>query len=100
MRVAQFACPAATFDAVDFGAVELARMMKIGGAPHAVLTARRRPDASTLSSLTQYDTIDLLWFDGEWERSGQEWHAAGLQVLVPGPSDALTDVIAVKLESS
>jgi alpha-L-fucosidase len=29
--------------------------------------------------LTGYGTIDLLWFDGEWERSEAEWDSAGLR---------------------
>ncbi len=32
--------------------------------------------------LTGYGTIDLLWFDGEWERSEQEWDSAGLRALI------------------
>ncbi|KAM9863200.1 hypothetical protein ACI1US_00890 [Leucobacter sp. BZR 635] len=29
--------------------------------------------------LTWYGPIDLLWFDGEWERDEQEWDTAGLE---------------------
>lgn len=32
--------------------------------------------------LTGYGTIDLLWFDGEWERSEAEWDSAGLRALI------------------
>ncbi|MEY9852721.1 alpha-L-fucosidase [Leifsonia sp. EB41] len=32
--------------------------------------------------LTGYGTIDLLWFDGEWERSEEEWDSAGLRALI------------------
>jgi len=32
--------------------------------------------------LTEYGPIDLLWFDGEWERTEQEWHAAELRELI------------------
>jgi alpha-L-fucosidase len=32
--------------------------------------------------LTDYGQIDLLWFDGEWERSPEEWDAAGLRELI------------------
>ncbi|WP_116947412.1 alpha-L-fucosidase [Jiangella endophytica] len=32
--------------------------------------------------LTNYGTVDLLWFDGEWERSPEEWDAAGLRRLI------------------
>jgi alpha-L-fucosidase len=32
--------------------------------------------------LTQYGTIDLVWFDGQWERSADEWQAADLRKLV------------------
>ena len=32
--------------------------------------------------LTEYGTIDLLWFDGEWERSEEEWDSAGLRGLI------------------
>lgn len=34
--------------------------------------------------LTNYGTIDLLWFDGEWERNEQEWDTAGLRALIKG----------------
>lgn len=29
--------------------------------------------------LTWYGPIDLLWFDGEWERTADEWDTAGLE---------------------
>ena len=32
--------------------------------------------------LTNYGRIDLLWFDGQWERTAEEWHAAELRDLV------------------
>jgi alpha-L-fucosidase len=32
--------------------------------------------------LTNYGKIDLLWFDGEWERTEEEWHAAELRSLI------------------
>jgi len=32
--------------------------------------------------LTQYGTIDLIWFDGGWERFPDEWHARELHDLV------------------
>ncbi|MBM3495643.1 MAG: hypothetical protein FJX72_15170, partial [Armatimonadetes bacterium] len=32
--------------------------------------------------LTQYGRIDLLWFDGGWEHTPQEWDAAGLNALI------------------
>jgi alpha-L-fucosidase len=32
--------------------------------------------------LTGYGPIDLLWFDGEWERSAEEWDSAGLRRLI------------------
>ncbi|MFF7290923.1 alpha-L-fucosidase [Microbacterium sp. NPDC008134] len=32
--------------------------------------------------LTNYGTIDLLWFDGDWERSAAEWTAPGLRRLI------------------
>lgn len=31
--------------------------------------------------LTQYGTIDLVWFDGQWERTAEEWDAARLRRL-------------------
>lgn len=34
--------------------------------------------------LTNYGTIDLLWFDGEWERNEEEWDSAGLRALIKG----------------
>jgi alpha-L-fucosidase len=32
--------------------------------------------------LTRYGTIDILWFDGQWERSAEEWRATQLRRLV------------------
>lgn len=32
--------------------------------------------------LTRYGQIDLLWFDGEWERSADEWDTAGIHALI------------------
>jgi alpha-L-fucosidase len=32
--------------------------------------------------LTSYGRVDLLWFDGEWERTATEWHAAELRELI------------------
>jgi alpha-L-fucosidase len=32
--------------------------------------------------LTGYGPIDLLWFDGEWERTEQEWQAGELRALI------------------
>ena len=32
--------------------------------------------------LTNYGRIDLLWFDGQWERTPEEWHAAELRALI------------------
>jgi alpha-L-fucosidase len=32
--------------------------------------------------LTQYGTIDLVWFDGQWERTAEEWQASSLRRLV------------------
>jgi alpha-L-fucosidase len=32
--------------------------------------------------LTGYGTIDLLWFDGEWERAEEEWGSADLRALI------------------
>ena len=32
--------------------------------------------------LSNYGPIDLLWFDGEWERTPAEWHADELRALV------------------
>lgn len=32
--------------------------------------------------LTEYGTVDLLWFDGGWERTADEWHAAELEQFV------------------
>lgn len=32
--------------------------------------------------LSNYGPVDLLWFDGEWERTEQEWHAAELRDLI------------------
>jgi alpha-L-fucosidase len=32
--------------------------------------------------LTNYGPIDLVWFDGGWERTAEEWHAEELRALV------------------
>jgi alpha-L-fucosidase len=32
--------------------------------------------------LTGYGTIDLVWFDGSWERTAEEWHADELRALI------------------
>jgi len=32
--------------------------------------------------LTAYGQIDMIWFDGGWERSPDEWHAAELEALI------------------
>jgi alpha-L-fucosidase len=53
--------------------------------------------------LTNYGQIDLLWFDGEWEREAEEWKASEIRELIrslqpntivndrlPGQGDYLT----------
>jgi len=32
--------------------------------------------------LTNYGPIDLVWFDGDWERTAQEWDAPGIRALI------------------
>lgn len=32
--------------------------------------------------LTRYGRIDLLWFDGDWERTPEEWDTTGLNQLI------------------
>ena len=32
--------------------------------------------------LTDYGRVDLLWFDGEWERTADEWHTRELRQLI------------------
>ena len=32
--------------------------------------------------LTNYGPIDILWFDGNWERTPEDWHAAELRELI------------------
>ena len=32
--------------------------------------------------LTNYGTIDILWFDGGWERTAEQWHARELHDMV------------------
>ena len=32
--------------------------------------------------LTNYGTIDLVWFDGDWERTAEEWDAPGIRALI------------------
>jgi alpha-L-fucosidase len=34
--------------------------------------------------LSNYGTIDLLWFDGEWERNEEEWNTRELRELIKG----------------
>jgi alpha-L-fucosidase len=43
--------------------------------------------------LTHYGTIDLLWFDGGWERSGGQWRAKELEEMIRGlqPGIVLND---------
>jgi alpha-L-fucosidase len=43
---------------------------------HAVLVAQLR------ELLTDYGRVDLLWFDGGWERSSDEWRSAELEALI------------------
>jgi alpha-L-fucosidase len=38
--------------------------------------------AQVTELLTRYGRIDILWFDGHWERSADEWQAAELRKLV------------------
>jgi alpha-L-fucosidase len=38
--------------------------------------------AQIIELLTQYGSIDLVWFDGQWERTAEEWQAASLRRLV------------------
>jgi len=58
------------------------------------LVAYPRPDADTWARfqeaqraqldhlLTAYGTIDVLWFDGGWERSADEWGTDALETLI------------------
>jgi alpha-L-fucosidase len=32
--------------------------------------------------LTNYGPIDLVWFDGDWERTAEEWDAPGIRALI------------------
>jgi alpha-L-fucosidase len=32
--------------------------------------------------LTSYGPIDLIWFDGQWERTADEWHASELASMI------------------
>ena len=32
--------------------------------------------------LTNYGPIDILWFDGNWERTPEDWHAAEIRELI------------------
>jgi len=43
--------------------------------------------------LTNYGRIDIMWFDGQWERSVDEWHARELEALIRSlqPKIILTD---------
>ena len=47
--------------------------------------------------LTAYGTIDLLWFDGGWERSADEWESADLAAMIYGlqPGIVLNDRLPV-----
>jgi alpha-L-fucosidase len=46
--------------------------------------------------LTEYGTIDLLWFDGHWERTQEEWGAEDLVAHIRGlaPDIVMNDRIA------
>jgi alpha-L-fucosidase len=39
--------------------------------------------------LTNYGPIDLLWFDGDWERSEDEWDSAALRELIKSQQPAV-----------
>jgi alpha-L-fucosidase len=34
--------------------------------------------------LTEYGKIDLLWFDGGWERTAEQWDTPGLETMIRG----------------
>ena len=34
--------------------------------------------------LTEYGQVDLLWFDGGWERSADQWDTPGLEAMIRG----------------
>ncbi|MFV0308094.1 MAG: alpha-L-fucosidase [Desertimonas sp.] len=61
--------------------------------PYAYIAYRRAdPDAwarylevlhgQVRELLTDYGRIDVLWFDGQWERTPQEWRAAELREMI------------------
>lgn len=39
--------------------------------------------------LTRYGTIDILWFDGGWERSEAEWDTAALEIMIRARQPAI-----------
>ena len=43
---------------------------------------RRDLEGQLTHLLTAYGAIDLLWFDGGWERTPDEWRAADLETLI------------------
>ncbi|MDQ6696192.1 MAG: alpha-L-fucosidase [Actinomycetota bacterium] len=69
--------PAWRDDMAPYGFVNLAR-----STPEAWSRFRADQEGQLRHLLTAYGTIDLLWFDGGWERSADEWGSADLSAMI------------------
>jgi alpha-L-fucosidase len=73
------------------------RPYRFGAYPPATPEQRARYAAYLRGQLTElltrYGPIDILWFDGAWERTPAEWDVDGLEALIRGlqPDILLTD---------
>ena len=69
--------PAWRDDMAPYGFVNVPR-----SAPDAWARFRSDMEGQLRHLLTEYGTIDLLWFDGGWERSAEEWGSADLAAMI------------------
>lgn len=107
MPVETYHSTARTFNPESYDPAAWARIAKASGMQYAVLTAKhhdgyamyrfgawRRSSeeewarflkfmfAQVRELLTDYGTIDMIWFDGGWERTTEEWRAAELYEMI------------------
>ncbi len=69
--------PAWRDDMASYGFFNLPR-----STPEAWARFRSDMEGQLRHLLTSYGTIDLLWFDGGWERSAEEWGSADLAAMI------------------
>jgi len=69
--------PAWRDDMAPYGFVNLPRPT-----PEAWARYRADLEGQLRHLLTAYGTVDLLWFDGGWERSADEWGSAELAAMI------------------